>query len=181
MSPSADYRQRMGRLVEGWRDDHQAALECYDFEDWMGVGLGFLDIFEKARAAWRVRSFRGLPQPDDRGETLRSLFAFWLTVAKLGESRGDQWSAKFAVGRLDEFKAAVQRVEGLLESWDGPARSVLLGMRGSAISDASAQVLSARDREARTEGGGMASGEAPAANGRVEELSEEDFFADLAE
>lgn len=137
MSTAVLFREQMdvfGRrtdgLVEGWKKDQEAVQACYDCVDWIHLGLRLLDACEDGLAGWRRRVHRGgFAASEAASNGWKDVFRFWCEVARRGPPEGKRLSQRYAVDSLDDFSAAIQRVETMIACWRTPEASVLPGMR----------------------------------------------------
>lgn len=132
--------------LEGWEIDHSAAMECYDLEDWLAVGVSVYDVVLVPLDQFvRREIYRSSisPLPDVQA-LCRDLYAHWLRIADsavplLAKCQADFGSVKHA----DEFRSRIESARHALANWTAPVRALAPAMQGWEVTAEEAEQLDA--------------------------------------
>ena len=107
-----------GREVERWRDDHRAAMACYEFEDLLALAVKIFDAITQQDEEWRSRVYSGTVEYDSAaGQRIEAGYRQWLVpcarVAVVLERLEQEFGA---VRHADEFRDRCREAEGILTS-----------------------------------------------------------------
>lgn len=115
-------------VYEDWKADHDAAMRCYRFEDWMAQGVRVLGFPDAVHARTRNLVYRGvIPNDPEHSERIQDLYRRWLTRAETGLAELETLSVRYGeVAGAEPFQKAIDRVRGLLANWQPLVRSETL-------------------------------------------------------
>ena len=102
------------REIEQWRQDHDAAMQCRDFELLLKLGIDVYETLGRIDTAVSAAALRG-----ERGEAdlvaVDDLYRIWLSLAEAVERRLDEFEqAGFRVEFAETFRTARREVQGVL-------------------------------------------------------------------
>lgn len=120
-----------------WKAEHDAAMACYDLEEWMAEGLSVLRFLDAVNDGIRRAAYRGLITPtDEDDDQLRLLFQSWQAHAESGLTNLTDHEGTFGdVTRGAEFRDAIGRVRALTASWPPVIRSEMLAAHNAPMTD----------------------------------------------
>lgn len=134
-SPGFDsVRQRLedyGEQVDVWKNDHQRAMYCMEFELLLEHGLSLLAQLNSIDEKIRLKFFRGEVEYDSQyDDILTGYYQQWLKPCdKLLAELKSLKNEGFSVERAEEFRSACREVQGILtdddEFFTGDALKVL--------------------------------------------------------
>lgn len=102
-------------VYEGWKADHDEAMQCYDLEEWLHEGLCVFEIVTGDDQASRTGVYFGCLTPEQAEQHARELYGRWLEIARSALPGIDHCEAKFgSVKRADEFRATIEKAESVL-------------------------------------------------------------------
>lgn len=116
--------QKHLEAFEAWKVDHDAAMECYDLEEWLVEGLFTFEVVVRADSAVRRAIYRGLLEPNSKfTDCCRELYELWLHTAKSNVPALEKYEAMFGVVKhADEFRERITRAEQVVKNWTGVAQ-----------------------------------------------------------
>lgn len=137
---------------ESWHKDHEAAMQCRDWEEVIAVGVSTGRLLQMREEAWRERVFRGTLEYDPADDhTLREQFTLWLDVT-------DMVLARF-VPRLErefglvegarELRDCASTGRSVLAKWEPARLSAAVGLREMTLTAESAEELDRLLEESR--------------------------------
>jgi hypothetical protein len=107
--------ERYAEQPEEWKQDHDAAMRCFDFEGLLAFGLSLFDFINRIDEVWRVKVFRGLvPYDPASDEVIGDLYRWWLRPCDRILARLSELEKHFDVEGSKEFRSACREVQGLL-------------------------------------------------------------------
>ncbi len=107
--------QRYEEQPEQWKQDHDAAMRCFDFEGLLALGLSLFDFINRVDEAWRVKVYRGLvPYDATMDQVIEGLYRVWLRPCDRLHARLAELEKHFDVKGASEFRAACREVQGIL-------------------------------------------------------------------
>src|SRR5262249_41819273 len=67
---SSPIGRQLRAYEEGWREEHDAALRFWDFQENLSVGIAIFQVIAQRNASWRQRVSQGLEpfRPEDNEE-----------------------------------------------------------------------------------------------------------------
>jgi hypothetical protein len=121
-------RRHLDVFEESWQPDHDAAMRCRDFEDFLAELVMIFRIVDRACRTRREDVYRGEQEPDpddDRFE--KQLYERWLRAAERAAVNLGRFEREFpSVVGSEEFRECRRVAETALARWVPalPARSV---------------------------------------------------------
>jgi len=111
----ARYERKTDYYEEHWKQDHQEAMRCFDFEEVLAFGLSLYDYLNRIDEAWRAKVHRQLISYDAEFDRLiEELYRLWLKPCDRILNRLTSFEKHFEVEGAKEFRAACREVKGLL-------------------------------------------------------------------
>jgi hypothetical protein len=132
------YENRSARYEEQperWKQDHNAAMHCFDFEGLLAFGLSLFDFINRIDEAWRIKVFRNLvPYNPTVDEGIEELYHLWLKPCDRLLVRLSELEKYFDVAGAKEFRSACREVQGILtEDEEFFAHDQLVRLRDEAV------------------------------------------------
>ena len=153
--PSENTRSQLA-AVEEWKADHEAAMDCYRFEDWIEQGTKVFDNLELDR-----EELEGVVYARSIGDSyeLHDYFAFclceWLEFSGPSLSDLDKYEKTFGTVRGAElFRDRIFRASRLLETLPRPIMPLTPGLQPWEVTEEEAaqmQALVLANRESPVE------------------------------
>jgi hypothetical protein len=102
--------------VEGWKKDHDRALECYDLEDFLGTGVRVADGLVIMDEQYRARVFSGKEEFDPKyHEMFMDTYRFLAETFRETIGTIERFEKQFGqVKNADEFRSRLSEMEGIL-------------------------------------------------------------------
>ncbi|HEX5273093.1 MAG TPA: hypothetical protein VFW33_21500 [Gemmataceae bacterium] len=142
-------QRQLDAYEESWKQDHQAAMACRDWEDTVLVGISLFRLMREREETWRERVFRGSQEyAEAHNESVQSFYRDWLRMTDDLLTRLPALEKQFGtVEHADELRRCAEGVRKLLASWTAPRLSRAVGLREMALSpEAAAQLNTLLDR-----------------------------------
>lgn len=136
--------------LDGWKHQHQEAMQCYRIEELIQVGLACYAMIDGANLVWRRHVARE-ERPFDAGidDQFKGLFRDWRSsTTRVLESAVELRKRGFDVSGLDELVASSVAADVRLEEWTPPKPSVFPSFRTIRSSIEAAERLRARTEQA---------------------------------
>ncbi len=104
---------------EGWKKDHDQAMLCRDFEEFLAIGVAVFRALVQVDSTRRQRAASGLeaPSPEDDGEML-DYFRRWLEMGKKAMEDLRSFEDQFtAVDGAAEFRRCFREAGEIVAEW----------------------------------------------------------------
>ena len=109
--------QKHVEAFEAWKIDHDAAMECYDLEEWLVEGLFAFGTVVRTDIAIRRSQYHGLLDSDFLSGC-RKLYELWLRTAESNLPALAKYESLFGVVKhADEFRERITRAQRVIENW----------------------------------------------------------------
>ncbi len=136
-------QRQLEAYEESWKQDHQAALACREWEDTIVVGISLFRLLREREDTWRERVFRGVEEyaeADD--QSVQASFRDWLRMTEELLTRLPALEKQFGtVERAEELRRCVEEARDLLAGWAPPGLSRAVGLRDMTLSSEAAAEL----------------------------------------
>jgi hypothetical protein len=110
------YEEQASESQEAWMKDHDAAMQCLDFEGHIAFGLSVLDFVHRLDEAWRTKVYKNLLDYDeDVSKAIDALYAWWLRPCpRVMERLKGFENEGFVVSGAKQFRSACKEVEAIV-------------------------------------------------------------------
>ena len=147
MNPAEVMLKRAQKHVEAfedWKTDHDAAMGCAEFEDWMSEASGVYDMLESADTRVRRLAYDGAVSPASGWVTVwRTLYEVWHARAAQSLPELTRYEELFGdVPGAAGFRDRIDRAWRALDVWADPVRAIAPGVQVWHVTDADAAALS---------------------------------------
>ena len=107
--------QRYERSSESWKEDHEAAQRCLDFEGLLAYGVSLVHFIDAIDLAWRTKVYqKQLPHDVKMEEAIDFLYERWLNPCERMTRKLESFEEQgFLVSGADEFRQASCEVKGI--------------------------------------------------------------------
>ena len=111
--------QKHLEAFEAWKIDHDAAMECYDLEEWLVEATFAFEVVVRADAAVRRSVYcNHLASDSELLGLCRRLYELWLRTATSNLSALEKYESMFGVVKhADEFRERIARSNQTIENW----------------------------------------------------------------
>jgi hypothetical protein len=107
--------EQYGEQPEQWKQDHEAAMRCLDFEGLLAYGLSVFDFINRIDEAWRIKVYRNLvPYKPEVDKLIDELYHWWLRPCDRVMAQLVALEKHFDVEGGKEFRSACREVQGIL-------------------------------------------------------------------
>ena len=108
--------ERYEKSSESWKEDHEAAQRCLDFEGLLAYGVSLVRFIDAIDLAWRTKVLqKQLPHDAKMEEAIDCLYRGWLYPRERMTKRLESFEEQgFLVSGADEFRQACREVKGIL-------------------------------------------------------------------
>jgi hypothetical protein len=136
---------------ESWKQDHEAAMECWMLEDLVLTGLAVFNLLQRSEQAWRDRVFRGALEFDqETNEKCRQSWDGWLKVTRSILAKAAEMETIFgAIGGVSDLRRATAEISNALASWQPPRLAAAVGLREMTLSQNEADDLAGHIEDAK--------------------------------
>jgi hypothetical protein len=144
--------RQLEAYVESWKQDHNEAMACREWEDAIAVGISIFHMLQEREQTWRDQVFRGtIDYSEDDNLDHQSRFANWLDTTKafLTEILPDLEKRFGEVEGAPAFHKCAELAEKILQDWQPPRLSRAVGLREMTLSREAAAELDRIVKEAR--------------------------------
>ena len=102
--------------ADEWKRDHDEAMKCYDFEDFLLIGIGLFNAITDFDERHRARVLSGEIEFDpDHGELVRHAYSYWLEPCDDIAAHINKLRAEFGeVKNSEKFLSLCREAKGIL-------------------------------------------------------------------
>jgi len=102
--------------AEEWKRDHFVAMKCFEFEDFLLVGIGLFDAITDYDERHRARVLSGETEFDpEHSELIKEAYRWWLKPCREIRVEIEKFRKQFGeVKNSDKFLSRCREAEGLL-------------------------------------------------------------------
>jgi hypothetical protein len=104
---------------EGWKQHHDEAVRCWDFEENLAVGISIFHALVRIDLARRQRVAQGLEEfHAEEDEAMRECFRRWLRLGEKAMTRLRSFEDRFgAVEGATEFRRCHEEAQEIVAEW----------------------------------------------------------------
>jgi len=147
------FARQLAAYGEFWKNEHQAAMNCRDWEEAIALGISLYDFHRQREEHWREQVYRGVVPCSDRDdEAFRQQLRGWLEVADEVLSDclpGLEREFGIVEGAL-QLRDATANARIHLEKWVPPRITQTIGFREMTLSPEAVAQLERILEEAKT-------------------------------
>jgi hypothetical protein len=122
-------RSPIGRQLqayeEGWKAHHDEAMQFWDFQEQLTIGVAIFEAIASRNDSWRERVSRGLELfSEEENSEVIALFRWWFKVADRNLSQLEVYEEQF--GQIDasaRFRECYDTAEKTVSHWVPPVLS----------------------------------------------------------
>lgn len=102
--------------VEGWKKDHDEAIDCYDLEDFLGTGVRVAEGLAIMDEQYRARVFAGKAEFDPKyNELFMETYRFLTDAYQEFLGTIERFEKQFGkVKNAEEFRSRLREMQGIL-------------------------------------------------------------------
>ena len=115
-----------------WKEDHKAAMQCYDLEEWMDVGCKAFDDLVAWHGETKRSIYRAEIDPADACRDCLACYTQWLAIATHYDPATvlAECEARYDTVRgADEFRKRIDQAKRTIGTWIDPSQVASLSAR----------------------------------------------------
>ena len=138
-------RKYLETLEESWRAEHEAAMDCRDFEEGLAEAVKVFSLVDALIRLRRESVFRGVEEANaelDHDE--KKLYEDWLTLTEERLTQLVELETAFGAAEgADVFRACRERAKAFLANWAPAVPATAIGSRVTELSEEDAEAIHA--------------------------------------
>jgi hypothetical protein len=138
-------RKYLETFEESWRADHEAAMDCRDFEEGLAEAVKVFGLVDALIRVRREAVFRGLEETNaELDQAEKKLFQDWMAMTEESLTQLAEFETTFGAAEgADAFRACRERAKAFLANWAPAVPSTAMGSRSVDLSEEDADDIHA--------------------------------------
>ena len=130
-NPFANARKHLELFEETWKPDHEEAMRCRDFEEFLAEATMVFGLLNDVCHLRREYVYRGMEEPNAEHDTAeKELYGRWLAMVESEIGRLEALEQSFGIVEgADKLRGCICDARSFLQNWMPAVQALALGSR----------------------------------------------------